>query len=189
MAIIPNVGGLLPIRPFTARRVYSSRTARTAGNGVIPYRRERRRRPERYGVEKAGQPRAPVQPGLVVPVGERMRGQHPLLIRRGLGERAVPRPVRREAAEHGYREPDAVQLDAILHHHPLPDFDLAVWRPVVASAGHRRLPRAPRMPVSPSLETTAAGYRGGVSSGTDGGVSSRTISGNGPARSSGAAGA
>src|SRR5262249_6977479 len=107
------------------------------------YRGERDRRLEGYGVQEAGKPRTPVQPGLVVHVGEGVRDEHPFLVGGGLGERPVPRPVRREPPEHGDRKPYPVQFDAVLHDHPLRYFDAAVCSLLVPAAGHCPLHAGP----------------------------------------------
>ena len=68
--------------------------------------RERDRRLVRDRVEEAGQARTSVQAGLVVPLGEGVQEEHPLLVRGGLGKRRVPGTMGPQTPEHGQRQPE-----------------------------------------------------------------------------------
>src|SRR5215469_18782917 len=76
---------------------------------------------ERQCVDEVPQPAGTVEP-IVVALGKRVGQQNPGLVGRRLGERRLPRPVLIQPSQHRYRQPDTIQLDAVLHDHALLDF-------------------------------------------------------------------
>jgi hypothetical protein len=86
-----NVSTVFRAGMVRSRRVIPPGLARLTG--VLPVGgkfRKRDCRLVRYRVEEAGQARAAVQAGLVVPLGQGVHEEYPFLVGGGLGERRVP---------------------------------------------------------------------------------------------------
>jgi len=71
-------------------------------------------------LDEVPQPVPAAQPG-VVALGQSVGHEHAGLFGRRFCERRGPRPALVQMSQHGQRQPDTIQLDAVLNYHSLLD--------------------------------------------------------------------